>query len=477
MAKKATYFDYLRQEMGELIDQLDLSDFQKQSLKQRWLDQVIWADKKADQCRRAHYRLRVTTIVGGVILPALVGLNFQLGKDNEFLRNWFPYVPFVLSQVIAVSVAAEEFFKYGDRWRDYRQLSEDLKAEGWQFMQLSGTYQYKELQFDMVPPVPRSETPIIQFEDFNSINLIPTSFTRTTHKESFRRFTGQVEALVKNDVSSYITALQQKQAQETQQVQQIVSQATAVIDGKNPYATSDASSNVSVNGSSNGSRYAQPMAQQSITPQSITPQSTAQFTPQFTPIDRSSRPDLSSLITPTNNNNSPVTAALPLPLVPVAPPSALLAPPIAAVALSSPTVPVNLPAENLSINAKILAAANQFRGTSTADGPDGGNNACGWSLHQVLQIAGISAIGSNPNLVPAIAETLANGRGKKVTSGTAKAGDLVIAFEEAHIGIALTDGCTRVLSNSSSRACFSWESDQNFDGSYGGLSTIYRLLS
>uniref|UniRef100_A0ACD5H122 Uncharacterized protein n=1 Tax=Desertifilum tharense IPPAS B-1220 TaxID=1781255 RepID=A0ACD5H122_9CYAN len=58
----------------------------------------------------------------------------------------------------------------------------------------------------------------------------------------------------------------------------------------------------------------------------------------------------------------------------------------------------------------------------------------------------------------------------------AEAGDLVIAYEEAHIGIALTAGCSRVLSNSSSRACFVWESDVDFDGYYGGSSTIYRLL-
>ena len=75
MAKKKTYYDYLREELGDLIGQLDLPAFQKETLKRRWLDQVVWADKKADQCRRLHYRLRLTTIIGGVILPALVGVN------------------------------------------------------------------------------------------------------------------------------------------------------------------------------------------------------------------------------------------------------------------------------------------------------------------------------------------------------------------------------------------------------------------
>src|SRR4028119_1234861 len=98
MAKKTSYYDYLRQEMTDMVEQLELTDLCKQSLKSRWLDQLVWADKKAEQCRRWHYRLRLTTIVGGVLLPALVAINFQLGnqqgKYNEYFRFWFPYVPF-----------------------------------------------------------------------------------------------------------------------------------------------------------------------------------------------------------------------------------------------------------------------------------------------------------------------------------------------------------------------------------------------
>ena len=175
--------------------------------------------------------------------------------------------------------------------------------------------------------------------------------------------------------------------------------------------------------------------------------------------------------------STPFTTAMPAPLTPIVAPPTPLPPGIPPIVQPIPIAAVNPPAENLNINAKVLAAANQFRGTSTAAGPDGGNNACGWSLHQVLQIAGVNAIGSNPNYVPAIAEALAGGRGQKVTPATAKAGDIVIAAEEAHIGIALTDGCTRVLSNSSSRASFCWETNQDFDGYYGAASTIYRLLS
>jgi predicted chitinase len=201
MAKKKTYEQYLREELGSLVEQLKLPDLYKQSLKQRWIDQVVWADKKADQCRRMHYRLRLTTIISGVVLPALVGINMQLSKDNVFFRDWFPYVPFFLSQVIAVSAALEEFHRYGDRWRDYRKMAEDLKAEGWQYLQLSGSYD----------------------------NLLE-------HIDGYANFASRVESIIKNDVQNYIATLQQQQAKENEQIKQILKTANNVATDKTLFA-------------------------------------------------------------------------------------------------------------------------------------------------------------------------------------------------------------------------------------------------
>lgn len=201
MAKKKTYYDYLRQELGELVEQLQLPDLYKQSLKQRWLDQTVWADKKSGECRRWHYRLRLTTIIGGVILPALVGINFEIGKNNPTLRTFFPYLPFALSQVIAVSAAIEEFCRFGDRWRDYRQMAEDLKAEGWQYLQLSGSYE-----------------------------------STKTHMTGYPLFASRVENIIKNDVQNYISDLIKQQAQQEQEIEQILESAQTVTKDKTLFA-------------------------------------------------------------------------------------------------------------------------------------------------------------------------------------------------------------------------------------------------
>ena len=198
MAKKKTYEQYLRQELGDLVEQLQLPPLYKQSLKQRWIDQVVWADKKAGQSRKWHYRLRLTTIIGGVILPALVGLNMQL-KNN--LPEWFPYIPFFMSQVIAVSAALEEFHRYGDRWRDYRKMAEELKGEGWQYLQLTGSYEHL-----------------------------------LNHMEGYATFANRVESVIKNDVKNYVAALQQQQIAENEQIKQIVKSANAVAEDKELFA-------------------------------------------------------------------------------------------------------------------------------------------------------------------------------------------------------------------------------------------------
>ena len=127
-------------------------------------------------------------------------------------------------------------------------------------------------------------------------------------------------------------------------------------------------------------------------------------------------------------------------------------------------------------NRAIVAAAQSLMGMCTTDGPDGGRNACAWSLNRVLAQAGIPPLGDNPNYVPSLVEALRNSRGREVSRAEAKAGDLVVANGDAHIGVGLDDGCRTVLSNSSSRGSFRWQSNTDFDGYYGGPSRIYRLL-
>lgn len=131
------------------------------------------------------------------------------------------------------------------------------------------------------------------------------------------------------------------------------------------------------------------------------------------------------------------------------------------------------------IGGKIFQAAGASRGKSTASGPGGGNVACAYAVNNFCVIpAGIPAIGSNPDFCPSMVEALQGGRGQKVTREQALPGDIWFAFDQHHVGIVMDKGAKTILSNSSSKAAFSWESPiDEVNGFYGGSEdSIWRVV-
>ncbi|MEM7758410.1 MAG: DUF4231 domain-containing protein [Cyanobacteria bacterium P01_A01_bin.40] len=168
------YSERVKQEMNSLIDQIELSDLQRQFIRSRWMSQLLWLESRAQQNRNRYYFLRLVTIIGGVIVPALVSLNINSSNIKEVI-GW---IAFGLSQAVAISAAVEEFFHYGERYRHYRNTAELMKIEGWQFFQLSGPYR-----------------------DF------------TSHSEVYADFAQRVEDIMRRDVEGYISEVVQDKQQ------------------------------------------------------------------------------------------------------------------------------------------------------------------------------------------------------------------------------------------------------------------------
>lgn len=135
MAKKSGYLDWMKNEMESIIEKLDLDDSQNRFMRSRWLDQVLWMEGKAAKSQKPYYMLRLIVIIGGIIVPALVSLQFD--PSVQIIIRW---ITFGLSLCVAISAAIEGFFHYGERWQHYRSTVELLKSEGWQFFQMSGNY-------------------------------------------------------------------------------------------------------------------------------------------------------------------------------------------------------------------------------------------------------------------------------------------------------------------------------------------------
>jgi hypothetical protein len=133
-------------------------------------------EKKSGQCQRWYYILRLIAIIGAVIVPALVGINLT---EDQFAATSIQGATFGLSMIVAISVATEEFFHFGERWRHYRSTAERLKIEAWQFFQLAGPYQ--------------------NFKD---------------HKEAYSSFATRTESIHQQEVDVYISQVVKEKKKE-----------------------------------------------------------------------------------------------------------------------------------------------------------------------------------------------------------------------------------------------------------------------
>ena len=193
---KDSYTEYLKNQLGDLIDQLNISGLQKQFIKSRWLDQMMWLEKKAGESQSKHLRLRMITIIGGVIIPAMVSLNIDDG--NKAVKQTVFWGTFTLAQVVAISAAVEEFFHYGERWAQYRRTAEYLKTEGWQYFQLSGPYA-----------------------------------RAASHASAYRAFANRVERLIQEDVNAVSEDIAEKSKEEDENTEKVQGAMQLAVERRN----------------------------------------------------------------------------------------------------------------------------------------------------------------------------------------------------------------------------------------------------
>jgi hypothetical protein len=177
--------DWMEEQFLPIIQQLELTTLQREFLRHRWLDQVRWAERKAGSAQRWYRVLRLTTIVGSLLIPALIGLN--LTEPASDVVRW---AVFGLGLIVAFAASVEGFFHYGDRWPHYRRTAELLKSEAWQFFQLSGQYA-----------------------------------AATTHADAYTAFAAQAEAIIQRDVEVFFTAVVPDQEEKQLDGPQVPAQA------------------------------------------------------------------------------------------------------------------------------------------------------------------------------------------------------------------------------------------------------------
>jgi len=133
---------------------------------------------------------------------------------------------------------------------------------------------------------------------------------------------------------------------------------------------------------------------------------------------------------------------------------------------------------NISSSVNLAIAARNFKGSSTKAGPDGGRNACVWSVNKVFQQAGKVPPWGTSNWVPNAEKSMIQKGWSEVSISNRRPGDIMIMYDnkvppQAHIGIVLSN--RKVLSNSSRRGSFTWEdTPEGYNAYYGARGRIYR---
>ena len=168
------------EELRKLIAGIDLGDAKmNEYVSARWLRYVQWWDMRARNSKIRYECLRVLTVVGGAMIPALVALR-ELKLLHE-LDHVFAIAAIVVSLLVAICTGLDGVFRWGEIWREKRVATELLTSEGFSFLQQTGTY----------------------------LGL--------PHQKAFPLFAQNVEELIRREIKDYVVATApQQQKQEPQ---------------------------------------------------------------------------------------------------------------------------------------------------------------------------------------------------------------------------------------------------------------------
>lgn len=150
---------------------------------------------------------------------------------------------------------------------------------------------------------------------------------------------------------------------------------------------------------------------------------------------------------------------------------------------SSPSNTASSNIKPVEANARIIDSINNLGSfSSNVSGTEGGEKACMWAVNHVIKQAGYAPLANDTLAVRTGQAALENGRGTKIDIANAQPGDIVLVDKggsSQHIGFCVNNGCTQTISNSSSRASFTFRGNSNFSypGSpyNGSTPQVYRL--
>src|SRR4051794_6227775 len=84
-----------------------------------------WYDAKAVKAKKWYLRIRVTAVVGALIVPVAANII----PEPTFAR----YVTTAISLIVSAAVGLDSIFHFGDQWKNYRSTEQFLSREKFLF--------------------------------------------------------------------------------------------------------------------------------------------------------------------------------------------------------------------------------------------------------------------------------------------------------------------------------------------------------
>lgn len=111
-------------------------------IKNRFLYEVLLYEKKRDNTKKYYNAFRFIVTVGSIFLPAILSIGQM---DPAKLPKNFDAISYWASWTISLTVTAcngfLQLFSLDKNYFTYSIVTEQLKTEGWQYLQLSGKYE------------------------------------------------------------------------------------------------------------------------------------------------------------------------------------------------------------------------------------------------------------------------------------------------------------------------------------------------
>ena len=128
-----------KKRLDPIIDTLKLDDTERYIIKKRFVHEVVHYDRKADKCKKTYNSFRFLVTSGSLLIPALLSIQ-KIGGTSEQFKNNIYWTTWALSLAVTTCNGFVQLFSLDKNYFTYSIITEKLKTEGWQFLQLSGKY-------------------------------------------------------------------------------------------------------------------------------------------------------------------------------------------------------------------------------------------------------------------------------------------------------------------------------------------------